>query len=506
MLSGNGTIDYNVEAHTLDVQETSAARQGSTTRNIHGSITKNFHGSAAIDINTDHLDSKPVSILQARIANLERQIKSLDKKLLRLEENFDSEENDESYERTLRRRRRLAEVLQELRLDRSYDDTTSTIYSTPRRNAYSSQNITTVHTRRTNYNIKNSSCQSISSAQEQSNLIVKSVSQTDVYATVPLGKTVTPLDNLTTTDYKWYTPGRSYSGSSAATTDSHIKPLYTGPTQNSKCVQQNNYEQCSTLHQKHKFTTTKNFTDPKSLPKIPMLDYKQDTNKGFFNLEPNKAKLQGKVQLLHTDGSISDKAIRKSDPYITVSCNYVAPGHSTCEVLDDIENVDVSQSYNQHEGQKLLSETKESTITTSGENESNICNVHSDIKERMTGQNNNISAKTSEDMSERTRHDELHDVQLFTHPGNLKECQKAYTTYYKNETYITHSLDHDHTSSLSKHLHRAKQNSTPRNDIFSCSMNEFNFCKTEYISKPYVTPDDNRCLHNNQNLLIRPSH
>ena len=42
MLSGNGTIDYNVEAHTLDVQETSAARQGSTTRNMHGSITKNF--------------------------------------------------------------------------------------------------------------------------------------------------------------------------------------------------------------------------------------------------------------------------------------------------------------------------------------------------------------------------------------------------------------------------------------------------------------------------------
>ena len=43
MLSGNGTIDYSVEAHTLDAQETSAARQGSTTRNIHGSITKNFH-------------------------------------------------------------------------------------------------------------------------------------------------------------------------------------------------------------------------------------------------------------------------------------------------------------------------------------------------------------------------------------------------------------------------------------------------------------------------------
>ena len=42
MLSGNGTIDYNVESHTLDAQETSAARQGSTTRNIQGSITRNF--------------------------------------------------------------------------------------------------------------------------------------------------------------------------------------------------------------------------------------------------------------------------------------------------------------------------------------------------------------------------------------------------------------------------------------------------------------------------------
>ena len=35
MLSGNGTIDYSVEAHTLDAHKTSAARQESTTRNIH---------------------------------------------------------------------------------------------------------------------------------------------------------------------------------------------------------------------------------------------------------------------------------------------------------------------------------------------------------------------------------------------------------------------------------------------------------------------------------------
>ena len=39
MLSGNGTIDYDVEAHTLDAHKTSAARQESTTRNLQFSIT-----------------------------------------------------------------------------------------------------------------------------------------------------------------------------------------------------------------------------------------------------------------------------------------------------------------------------------------------------------------------------------------------------------------------------------------------------------------------------------
>ena len=38
MLSGNGTIDYDVEAHTLDAHKTSAARQESTTRNLHKDI------------------------------------------------------------------------------------------------------------------------------------------------------------------------------------------------------------------------------------------------------------------------------------------------------------------------------------------------------------------------------------------------------------------------------------------------------------------------------------
>ena len=34
MVSGKGTIDYNVEAHTLGAHSTSAARQESTTRNL----------------------------------------------------------------------------------------------------------------------------------------------------------------------------------------------------------------------------------------------------------------------------------------------------------------------------------------------------------------------------------------------------------------------------------------------------------------------------------------
>ena len=298
----------------------------------------------------------------------------------------------------------------------------------------------------------------------------------------------------------------SYSGSSPAITEGHIKPLYTGPTQDSKCVQQNNYEQYSILPKRNKFTTTRNFTIPKSLPKTPTFDHKRDINKGYFNPEANKANLQGKVQLLHTDGSISDKVIRRSDPYITASHNYVAPAHTTCKVLDDIENVDVSEPYDQHQGQELSLETRKSKIDISEERENNIYDVPSDTKERTTGKNNNISTRNSEDMSERTQHYELHDVQLFTHSGNLKKCQRAYTTYCKNETYIAHSFDHDYTSSLNKHLHRAKQNSKLRNDIFSYSMSELNLCKTEYISKPYVAPDDNGCLYNNEYLLIRPSH
>ena len=94
-MSGNGTIDYSVDAHTLDAHKTSAARQESTTRNL--------NGSAAIDINTVRLDDKPVSACQAGIANLEGQIESPDKKLMRLKENFDSEGYDDSCKRMSRK-------------------------------------------------------------------------------------------------------------------------------------------------------------------------------------------------------------------------------------------------------------------------------------------------------------------------------------------------------------------------------------------------------------------
>ena len=184
----------------------------------------------------------------------------------------------------------------------------------------------------------------------------------------------------------------------------------------------------------------------------------------------------------------------------------MAPAHTTCKVLDDIVNVDVSEPYDQHQGQELSLETRESTINIPEEMEDNIYDVPSDTKGRISVKNNNISTRNCEDMSERTRHYELHYVQLFTHSGNLKKCQRAHTTHSKNETCLAHSLDHDYTGSLNKHLHKAKQNSKLRNDIFSYSMSELNLCKTEYLSKPYVAPDGKGCSYNGAYLLIRPSH
>ena len=53
MFSGNGIIDYDVEAHTLDAHKTSAARQESTTRNLHGSAASTFLGSTANNLHEE---------------------------------------------------------------------------------------------------------------------------------------------------------------------------------------------------------------------------------------------------------------------------------------------------------------------------------------------------------------------------------------------------------------------------------------------------------------------
>ena len=45
MLSGNGTIDYDVETHSLDAHKISAVHQESTTRSSHGSTASTLHGS-----------------------------------------------------------------------------------------------------------------------------------------------------------------------------------------------------------------------------------------------------------------------------------------------------------------------------------------------------------------------------------------------------------------------------------------------------------------------------
>ena len=42
MLSGNDTIDYNVEGYNLDAHKTSAARQESTTRNLQNRMSHLF--------------------------------------------------------------------------------------------------------------------------------------------------------------------------------------------------------------------------------------------------------------------------------------------------------------------------------------------------------------------------------------------------------------------------------------------------------------------------------
>ena len=103
--------------------------------------------------------------------------------------------------------------------------------TTPRRSANSSQNLTTF-----DYHFNDYSCLTTTPVQEQQKFIPRSASQADINATAPFGKAVNPLDDHVTTDYKWYTSGKSYSGNSPTIIYHHLKPHYTGLTQSSMCV------------------------------------------------------------------------------------------------------------------------------------------------------------------------------------------------------------------------------------------------------------------------------
>ena len=154
------------------------------------------------------------------------------------------------------------------------------------------------------------------------------------------------MDNHTITDYKWYTSGKSYSGSSSTIIDGHIKHHCTGPTQNSMCVQQNSYGQFSNLEKKTTLLLRGKLPFFKSMPCLRMLDHKRYTNKIEFGSESSKANLQVNIQVLQTDGSTSDQNTPKLDSRMNISHNYVAPIRKTYETLDKLENVNVRVPYN----------------------------------------------------------------------------------------------------------------------------------------------------------------
>ena len=256
-----------------------------------------------------------------------------------------------------------------------------------------------------------------------------------------------------------------------------------------------------------------NYKEP--LPDTSTLYHKRDINKNDFNSEPSKANLQVRLKVLHNDGSLSDKAILKSDPYMTVSHNYMAPIYPTYETPNNIANVDVSVPFKLHQRPQLSSDTMKNKIKISEEGENNIYDVPSEIKEERTVKDNNTSTTNCDDITEHPRryrkHEALrirpdfHDVQLITNPSDLKKCSGTSNTYRRNETYIAHSPDYNYATSLTKHLRRPKQNLTLWNDIFSYSMNELNFSNTKYFSNPYVIPDGKGCSYTGAYLLIRPS-
>ena len=160
----------------------------------------------------------------------------LEEELLKLEERagFRDDDQDEAYLSEKRRRQLLIKTLEELlsKSIGSYITTQGSLpIAIPRRSANSSQNPTSF-----NHHVKEFSCLTTTPVQEQQKFIPRSASQADINATAPFGKAVNPLDDHVTTDYKWYTSGKSYSGNSPTIIYHHLKPHYTGLTQSSMCV------------------------------------------------------------------------------------------------------------------------------------------------------------------------------------------------------------------------------------------------------------------------------
>ena len=485
----------NPEARNLNAIDASAApRDDGSPATIPTTTPKNRHGSAAGMTETD-ITNRLVLARQRRLLNLRTRIAQLEEELTALEECSGLQDDEyEVYVSKKRKQESLIKILEEL-LSKPIDSYIFTQGSLPinipRRSAYSSQNLTTF-----NYNVKDSSCYTTIHAQEQVSLISRSASQADFNTTYPLGQAVNPLDNHATTDYKWYTSGMSYSGSSPTITEGHIKSLYTGPTQDSICVQQNS------------FTTTRNFTIPKSLPNTGTLQ-KRDINKNDFNSEPSKANLHVKVQLLHYDGSISDKTIPRSYSHVNVSHHYVAPVHPTYETPNNVESVDVNVPFKRHQGHKLSLATRKNKITISEEGENDIYDVPSEVKEDKIVNNANTSTTNGDDITEYIRryrkHEALrikpdfHDVQLITNPGNLKKCPGTITAYCKDPNFIASSCDHSCSTSLRRNVYSLPRNSTTWSNVLKYVM-------SKYISNPHVAPDGKGCSYNGAYLLIRPSH
>ena len=228
-----GTSDTTVisstktEARNLNAIDASAAsRDDSSPATIPTTTPENRHGSAAGMTETD-ITNRLVLARQRRLLNLQTLITQLEEELLVIEECTCSEFDDQDKVYVFKRWRQefLIKTLEEF-LSKPIDSCLTTPgplpITIPMRSANSSQNLTTF-----NYHFKDFPCHTTTPVQEQQKVILSSASQADVNTTGPFRKAVNPLDNHTTTDYKWCTSGKNYSGSSPIITDSHMTHHYT---------------------------------------------------------------------------------------------------------------------------------------------------------------------------------------------------------------------------------------------------------------------------------------